>query len=158
MFTRQVGPPSASANSPTGLKQRLKPVLHGYSAGYLDAVQAVAEAKVAGRPARGTQQFAEKYRHFAIKATPWFHRDWYDAYDDYARNHLYVQGPREHAKTSTVLTYAIRRLAENHHLTMYDAAYAAAARSRHAELATLDRALLEAGMGRRPSEIVADRP
>jgi predicted nucleic acid-binding protein len=49
-------------------------------------------------------------------------------------------------------------LAENHHLTMYDAAYAAAARSRHAELATLDRALLEAGMGRRPSEIVADRP
>lgn len=46
-------------------------------------------------------------------------------------------------------------LAENHHLTMYDAAYAAAARSRHAELATLDRAVLEAGLGRRPSAILA---
>ncbi|MGD0121312.1 MAG: type II toxin-antitoxin system VapC family toxin [Candidatus Limnocylindrales bacterium] len=48
-------------------------------------------------------------------------------------------------------------LAEAHNLTMYDAAYAAAARSRHADLATLDRALLEAGLGRRPSEIVAGR-
>ncbi|MGA3057826.1 MAG: type II toxin-antitoxin system VapC family toxin [Candidatus Limnocylindrales bacterium] len=48
-------------------------------------------------------------------------------------------------------------LAEGHHLTMYDAAYAAGAKSRHAELATLDRALLQAGLGRRPSEILADR-
>ena len=46
------------------------------------------------------------------------------------------------------------RLAEDHHLTMYDATYAAVARSRGAELATLDKALLEAGLGRRPSEIV----
>jgi predicted nucleic acid-binding protein len=48
-------------------------------------------------------------------------------------------------------------LAETHHLTMYDAAYAAAARSRHAELATLDRALLDAGLGRLPSAIVSSR-
>jgi predicted nucleic acid-binding protein len=47
-------------------------------------------------------------------------------------------------------------LAEGHHLTMYDAAYAAAAKSRHAELATLDRALLQAGLGRRPSEILKE--
>jgi predicted nucleic acid-binding protein len=46
-------------------------------------------------------------------------------------------------------------LAEAHHLTMYDAAYAAAARARHADLATLDRALLEAGLGRRPSAILS---
>jgi predicted nucleic acid-binding protein len=48
-------------------------------------------------------------------------------------------------------------LAEGHRLTMYDAAYAAAANARHAELATLDRALLQAGLGRRPSEILAGR-
>ena len=47
------------------------------------------------------------------------------------------------------------RLAEQHRLTMYDATYAAVARSRSAELATLDKALLKAGLGRRPSEIVA---
>jgi predicted nucleic acid-binding protein len=48
-------------------------------------------------------------------------------------------------------------LAESYHLTMYDAAYAAAARARHAELATLDRSLLESGLGRRPSEFLLDR-
>jgi hypothetical protein len=63
-------------------------VLHSYSAGYLDAVEAVTEAQRAARPVRGTQQFAEKYRHFAIKETPWFHRDWYTAYDDNARTVL----------------------------------------------------------------------
>ena len=47
------------------------------------------------------------------------------------------------------------RLAEQQRLTFYDATYAAVARSRGAELATLDKALLEAGLGRRPSEIVA---
>ena len=46
------------------------------------------------------------------------------------------------------------RLAEEHGLTLYDATYAAVARSRGAELATLDKALLKAGLGRRPSEIV----
>lgn len=47
-------------------------------------------------------------------------------------------------------------LAERHDLTIYDAAYAAAARARGAELATLDRALLRSRLGRRPSAIVAD--
>jgi predicted nucleic acid-binding protein len=46
-------------------------------------------------------------------------------------------------------------LAESHELTLYDAAYAAVARARGAQLATLDQDLLRAGLGRRPSEIVA---
>jgi predicted nucleic acid-binding protein len=46
------------------------------------------------------------------------------------------------------------RLAEQHGLTLYDAAYGAVARSRGAELATMDKALLKAGLGRRPSQIV----
>ncbi len=48
------------------------------------------------------------------------------------------------------------RLAEQHRLTMYDATYAAVARARGAQLATLDKALLKAGLGRRPSEIVEE--
>jgi len=44
-------------------------------------------------------------------------------------------------------------LAERHDLTLYDAAYAAVADSRGATLATLDRALLKAGLGSRPSEL-----
>lgn len=44
-------------------------------------------------------------------------------------------------------------LAERHGLTIYDAAYAAVADNREATLATLDRALLKAGLGRRPSEL-----
>jgi predicted nucleic acid-binding protein len=47
------------------------------------------------------------------------------------------------------------QLADQHQLTLYDAAYAAAARSRGGELATMDEALLQAGLGRRPSEIAA---
>jgi len=46
------------------------------------------------------------------------------------------------------------QLAEHHDLTLYDAAYAAVAQSRSAALATLDRALLDAKLGRRPSELV----
>jgi predicted nucleic acid-binding protein len=46
-------------------------------------------------------------------------------------------------------------LAERHDLTLYDAAYAAVAESSGAELATLDRALLAAGLGSRPTELVA---
>ena len=46
------------------------------------------------------------------------------------------------------------RLASEHDLTLYDAAYAAVARRRAAELATLDKRLLRAGLGRRPSELV----
>lgn len=46
------------------------------------------------------------------------------------------------------------RLAERHGLTLYDAAYAAVARSRSAELVTLDRALLNAKLGSRPQEVI----
>jgi predicted nucleic acid-binding protein len=46
-------------------------------------------------------------------------------------------------------------LAERHGLTVYDAVYASVALSRHARLATLDRLLLKAGLGERPSEIVS---
>jgi len=67
------------------------------------------------RPIRGTAKFAKKYRHFKLEI-PWFHRLWYEAYDDPALDHIYVPAPREHAKTTTALTYALRRLAEDHHL------------------------------------------
>ncbi len=46
-------------------------------------------------------------------------------------------------------------LAEQYRLTLYDAAYAAAAVSRGARLATMDRGLLRSGLGQRPSELVA---
>jgi len=49
-------------------------------------------------------------------------------------------------------------LARRHDLTLYDAAYAAVARARGAELATFDRALLRSGLGRRPGAILADLP
>jgi predicted nucleic acid-binding protein len=49
---------------------------------------------------------------------------------------------------------AASRLAERHKLTLYDAAYAAVAQSRSAELATLDRALLDAKLGNRPRELI----
>jgi len=45
------------------------------------------------------------------------------------------------------------QLAVAHRLTLYDATYAALAQARGATLATLDRALLRAGLGVRPSEI-----
>jgi predicted nucleic acid-binding protein len=44
-------------------------------------------------------------------------------------------------------------LAEQHDLTLYDAAYAAVAEGHEAELATLDRALLKAGLGVRPGDL-----
>ncbi len=49
-------------------------------------------------------------------------------------------------------------LAEQHGLTLYDAAYAAVASRRNAHLATLDRELLRAGLGRRPSELIEELP
>ncbi len=49
-------------------------------------------------------------------------------------------------------------LAEQHELTLYDAAYAAVSRRRGAQLVTLDRELLRAGLGRRPSELLAELP
>ena len=59
-----------------------------------------------------------------------------------------VTPTRAHMRTAATL-------AERHDLTLYDAAYAAVARARGAELATLDRALLRSGLGRRPGAIVA---
>jgi predicted nucleic acid-binding protein len=47
-------------------------------------------------------------------------------------------------------------LAEEHGLTLYDAAYAAVARARGAQLATLDEALLRSRLGRRPSAILSE--
>ncbi len=47
-------------------------------------------------------------------------------------------------------------LAERHDLSLYDATYAAVAQSRNATLATLDGALLDAGLGVRPGEILSD--
>src|ERR1035437_3490646 len=82
-------------------------------------VEAQKRARVEAEPQRGwahgTQEFAEKFRHFR-HPTPWFHTLWYDAYDDPDIHQVYVQGPREHAKSSTVWTYALRRLCEDHHL------------------------------------------
>ena len=49
-------------------------------------------------------------------------------------------------------------LAEQHDLTLYDAAYAAVARRRGAHLATLDGQLLDAGLGRRPSQLIEELP
>jgi len=49
-------------------------------------------------------------------------------------------------------------LAEQNDLTLYDAAYAAIAQRRGGMLATLDRKLLAAGLGRRPSEVVTQLP
>ncbi|HEX5594178.1 MAG TPA: type II toxin-antitoxin system VapC family toxin [Solirubrobacterales bacterium] len=46
------------------------------------------------------------------------------------------------------------QLAERHGLTLYDAAYAAVAQSRSAELVTLDSALLASNLGSRPGELV----
>lgn len=48
------------------------------------------------------------------------------------------------------------QIATDHRLTFYDAAYAAVARSRQGHLATMDAALLETGLGDRPS-VVVDR-
>lgn len=53
---------------------------------------------------------------------------------------------------------AAAQLAEDHGLTLYDAAYVAVARARGSVLATLDRALIDAGLGRRPSELVRGLP
>ena len=47
-------------------------------------------------------------------------------------------------------------LAERYGVTLYDAAYAAVAQHRQATLVTLDRELLDAGLGRRPGDLVAE--
>lgn len=55
---------------------------------------------------------------------------------------------------STAELRAAAELAEQHGLTLYDAAYAAVARARGAELVTVDRQLLRSGLGRTPSSVV----
>lgn len=62
--------------------------------------------------------------------------------------------PQVSPSTAELRTAA--ELAEQHGLTLYDAAYAAVARTRGAELVTLDRALIRSGLGRRPSNVLAD--
>lgn len=47
------------------------------------------------------------------------------------------------------------RLAAEHELTLYDAAYAAVAIRREAVLATLDQQLLASGLGTRPADVLA---
>lgn len=49
------------------------------------------------------------------------------------------------------------RLASDHDLTLYDAAYAAVAQRRGAVLATLDGKLLASGLGSRPAHVLASR-
>lgn len=50
---------------------------------------------------------------------------------------------------------AAARLAVRHHLTFYDASYAAVASARGATLVTADRALLSAGLGESPTNVAA---
>jgi predicted nucleic acid-binding protein len=47
------------------------------------------------------------------------------------------------------------QLAARHNLTLYDAAYAAVAQTRDAILVTLHQALLDASLGKRPSEVLS---
>ena len=56
---------------------------------------------------------------------------------------------------STAELHGTVTLAETHHLTVYDAAYASVARERGAMLATVDQARLRAGLGLMPSQVVA---
>jgi len=69
------------------------------------------------RRTMSTRSFSDGYRRFRGRvATPWFHDVWYAALDAPELDRILIQGPREHAKTSVVLTYALRRLAEDHRL------------------------------------------
>jgi predicted nucleic acid-binding protein len=49
-------------------------------------------------------------------------------------------------------------IASKNKLTLYDAAYAAVAENREAVLVTLDRALLKAGLGKKPSRFIKELP
>ncbi len=59
------------------------------------------------------QGFAERFRHFTLRTTPDFHKPWYAALDDPELTRLFLLAPREHAKTSVVLTYVIRAICLN---------------------------------------------
>jgi hypothetical protein len=60
----------SNVNEPIALKPRLKPLLHGCSAGYLDAVEAVAEAEIAERPIRRPSGVASNLRLMPPSADP----------------------------------------------------------------------------------------
>lgn len=78
-------------------------------------VHKVQEDALRAEWAKGTREFAVRFRHFSLEPS-WFHELWYEAYDDPALTRVFLQAPREHAKTSTVLTYVARRLCEDHRL------------------------------------------
>lgn len=66
-------------------------------------------------PKTTTQRFVETYLSF-VHETPSFHVPWYKAYDDPDDDKLLLLAPREHAKSSTVLGYATKRICENRDL------------------------------------------
>jgi predicted nucleic acid-binding protein len=64
-------------------------------------------------------------------------------------------GPRRHCRVAPIGLSDIARK-ELERLMLYGAAHAVPARARSPKLVTLDKALLQSGLGRRPSAVVAD--
>lgn len=62
-----------------------------------------------------TIEFAKTYRGFKY-GIPDFHLPWYEALDNPELNRLMLLAPREHAKTSVVLTYALNAIVKNRSL------------------------------------------
>ncbi len=98
-----------------GISPALGDALGRVAARSVARARATDEAARRARWAPTTQAFVERYAPFRLP-TPWFHELWYAAYDDPAATRVFVQGPREFAKTSSILRYALRRLAEDHHV------------------------------------------
>ena len=61
---------------------------------------------------RSTLEFSERFNRFPV-ATPWFHKEWFRILDDDLIKKRLLLAPRGHAKTTVVLTWALRRLIEN---------------------------------------------
>ena len=61
---------------------------------------------------RSTLEFSERFNRFPV-ATPWFHKEWFRILDDDLVKKRLLLAPRGHAKTTVVLTWALRRLIEN---------------------------------------------
>src|SRR5258707_14484034 len=72
------------------------------------ALATTTTADLPPEPAQSTADFAARFRRFDL-SVPSFHRDWYSAMDSDARR-LLLLAPREHAKTSAVLTKVIRTI------------------------------------------------
>lgn len=53
-----------------------------------------------------TQEFAERVRGFSLP-TPWFQEAWYEALDDPGKKRILLLCPREHGKTSVVLSFVL---------------------------------------------------